>query len=521
MGWSRPEYGRVAALIAERTGLTFPVSRQQDMERALREAIDDPTSDARVRELLADDTAARDELIASLTVGESYFFRDPGQFRLLREEIVPGLAALRGNAPIRMWSAGCAAGEEAYSLAILGAQLGLRDRTTVLGTDISRVRLAAARRASYTKWALRGLEEDEVERHFTPDGKRWVLKPAYTGRVDFRYLNLAEDLYPSLTAGIWGFDVILCRNVLIYFDRETIARVAERLIASLSEDGWLLLGASDPAIGEFVDCDVVLTPAGLVYRRPSQAGEPGRSAGAWASTRFASADRDWAGVPGPTQTVDPDAGDIDVDAAENFDVTAAAAAQAQPAGPPAEEPAAPVAEAPTGVPSREAPDEAAEAVRAAYAARDYARAATLAEAQLQVHDTADLRVLHVRSLANLGELAAAGRASAAALERHRDSAELLYLHALLLVEAGQWRDAAASARRALYLDRTLIVAHLTLALALKRTGDLDGARRALQNAASLLADAPADAIVPASDGERVGRLRTNVDAQLRLIEGAA
>ena len=436
---------------------------------------------------------------------------------------MPGLAALRGNAPIRMWSAGCAAGEEAYSLAILGAQLGLGERATVLGTDISRVRLAAARRASYTKWALRGLEEDEVERYFTAVGKRWTLKPEYTDRVDFRYLNLAEDLYPSLTAGIWGFDVILCRNVLIYFDRETIARVAERLIASLSEDGWLLLGASDPAIGEFVDCDVVLTPAGLVYRRASQSGEPGRSVGAWASTRFASADRDWAGVPGPTPTVDPDAGDIDidVDAAESFDVPAADAAQAQPAEPPAEEPAAPVGEAPAGVPSDEVLDDRADAVRAAYAGRDYARAAALAGVQLQEHDTADLRILHVRALANQGELAAAGRASAAALERHRDSAELLYLHALLLVEAGQWRDAAASARRALYLDRTLVVAHLTLALALKRTGDLEGARRALQNAASLLADAPADRIVPASDGERVGRLRTNVDAQLRLIEGAA
>src|SRR5690606_16802025 len=101
-------------------------------------------------------------------------------------------------------------------------------------------------------------------------GNRYVLRPKFREAVDFRYLNLAEDIYPSLTTGIWGFDVILCRNVLIYFDRLTIARVAQRLIDSLAEDGWLLLGASDPAPSEESECDVVLTPSGRAYRHPGQ-----------------------------------------------------------------------------------------------------------------------------------------------------------------------------------------------------------------------------------------------------------
>src|SRR5690606_655500 len=90
--------------------------------------------------------------------------------------------------------------------------------------------------------------------------------------VDFRYLNLAEDSFPSLATGIWGMDVILCRNVLIYFDADTVERVARRLLASLSEDGWLLLGGSDPPISEIMECDVVVTDAGLVYRRKHAAG---------------------------------------------------------------------------------------------------------------------------------------------------------------------------------------------------------------------------------------------------------
>lgn len=106
MRLSRLEYDRLAALIAERTGLTFPASRRSDFEQALRAVLGERAPDARLRDLLEGDTVARDELIANLTIGESYFFRDPGQFQLLREDVLPGIAALRENAPIRMWSAG-------------------------------------------------------------------------------------------------------------------------------------------------------------------------------------------------------------------------------------------------------------------------------------------------------------------------------------------------------------------------------------------------------------------------------
>src|SRR5690606_3677293 len=154
----------------------------------------------------------------------SYFLRDTGQFTLLRS-LLPQLAELRGTLPVRVWSAGCATGEEPYSVAILSEQLGLRDRVSILGTDISRARHAPARRAVEPPSPLGGRAVDVTRRFCDRRGDVCPIRRQWRERGELRYLNLSEDRCPSLTAGLWGMDVILCRNVLIYFDRETITRV--------------------------------------------------------------------------------------------------------------------------------------------------------------------------------------------------------------------------------------------------------------------------------------------------------
>ncbi|MGH7591356.1 MAG: CheR family methyltransferase, partial [Gemmatimonadales bacterium] len=130
-------------------------------------------------------------------------------------------------------------------------------------------------------------------------------------------------------------------------------------------------------------------------------------------------------------------------------------------------------------------------------------------------------IVLVRSLANRGDLDAAGRTCAAALDRHRTSSELAYLHAVLLAEAGRYADAATAARRALYLDRGLVVAHLSLGGALARMGDADGARRSLRNALRLLAAMAPEQVVPASDGASAGRLAEMALVHARLLSEAA
>jgi chemotaxis protein methyltransferase CheR len=465
--------------VRRRTGLVFRASRRSALEaglvKAMRRAnVSDPVGYlGRVNaepELL-------DDLVGEITVGETYFFREPAQFALIREEILPAL--MRGRSPdhgLRIWSAGCASGEEAYSLAILVRELGLGTHTHIIATDLSRVALANAYRGRYTRWSLRGVADNVVRAYFTQRDSRFELTPPVRAAVEFRYLNLADDTYPSLSTGVWGMDLIVCRNVLIYFDAETIARVARRLIDSLSPNGWLLLGASDPILPDLVACEVMVTRAGLAYRRMAA----GRSVFTAAEVQ---------------PLVEPPA----LLAEEQLPIVATARMEQE----------------------DRAADDAEMAVRC-YETRDYARAVEYAERVVRRDGNEPTPwIVLIRAHANRGDLAAAGRVCAAALERHANAAELHYLEAVLLSEANRGADAAAAARRALYLDRGLVVAYFALGGALARLGDTDGARRAFRNAERLLVAMPPEAVVPAADGEPAGRLVAMARVQLRLLREAA
>ncbi len=449
-----------ATLVRRSTGLVFSETRRSVFDAALAGAMrraklnDGDVYLAR----LSVEPALLDDLVADLTVGETYFFREPLQFEAIRNRVIPELLSHRPDrCPLRVWSAGCATGEEPYSLAIVLRELGLEGSSSVVATDLSRDALTQARVARYTRWSLRGVPDEVTRKYFARVDDRFELEPAVRAAVDFRHLNLAADTYPSLPSGVWGMDLILCRNVLIYFDAETVACVARRLMDSLADDGWLLLGASDPILSDLVPCDVIVTDAGLAYRRPGR--------GAHRSVAETTVARDIARPPIESRMEEPP----------------------------------PVSALPERRPST-----------------------TATERGTHGGDDVALQVARVRALANRGELVSAARACDAALEQHRASAELVHLHAMLLAEAGRHSDAAAAARRALYLDRGLIVAHLTLGSALARLDEADGARRAFRNAARLLSTLAPDAIVASADGECAGRLAEMARSQLqRLSEATA
>lgn len=476
------------AVVRERTGLVFPDGRRAALAAGLAASMRhantrDPNS--YLAQLVADPMAL-EQLVGEITVGETYFFREPDQFEAIREEIIPALARRRAAGHhLRVWSAGCASGEEPYSIAILLRELGRQAHAHVLGTDLSRHALAKAVRGTYTRWSLRGLPIELLDRYFTTANDRFALVPAVRAAVEFRCLNLAEDTYPSIAVGVWGMDLILCRNVLIYFDADTVARVARRLLDTLSPDGWLLLGASDPPLAELVPCQVVVTEGGLAYRR-ADAGQVA------------------VGMPPLPRRPEPPA---------SHRVPVRAPEPTSRPSPPSPRP--PIAPAATVA-------EETDAAARWYAARDYARAAEVARraADRDGSDAAPWIVL-VRALANRGDLVTAGRACVEALARHRESAELVYLQGVLLGEAGRYDDAAAAARRALYLDRNFIVAHLALGGALAHLEDPTSAGRAFRNAERLLAALPPDAIVPASDGEPAHRLATMAQVQLQLLSRSA
>ena len=476
--WTQPEFAAIAAALHETAGLVFPPNRRESAESGMRRAmaaacISDPT------ELLLAIRAAgevRDILITELTIGETFFLRERGQFDFLKNTVLPELRARAGSRTLRCWSAGCATGEEAYSLAMAVRESAWPGPVSILGTDLAFARLVAAKRARYTRWSLRGVSEAIIARYFERHGKQFVLRADIRRSVEFRVLNLASTEYPSLVSGVGQMDIVFCRNVLIYFDFATVAAIAARLIASLAPGGWLFLGASDPPIAEFVRCEVVLTGAGLAYRPPGTTSGNQQTmfndVGVWR--------RDAAAVPVPLE-----------------DPSTIAAVPAE---------SAVVADAITPAPANE-DVETHDSCETAYDQAEYDAAIRLAQSAIDRGDDTDaIWIVLVRSLANRGDLDAAGEACSAALERNRMSAELTHLHGILLAEAGRHGDAAVAAKQALYLSPQYTIAHLALGDALARTGAIAGARRAFRNAETLLQAVPPDTPIPGGDGVEAAQL---------------
>ena len=202
------------------------------------------------------DRGAREwrQLIPLLTTAETYFFRDRGQFALLRDRILPALIEQRrrcaglGSSGLRLWSAGCSTGEEAYSLAILLKELLPncdREAVTIWGTDINQAALDRAEQGLYGNWSFRHVDADLQRRYFQACRLGWQLNDEIREMVTFRYGNLVQDRLSDLSANLYDVDLILCRNVFVYFSTDAIATVLEKFRRSLRSDGYLMTGHTE------------------------------------------------------------------------------------------------------------------------------------------------------------------------------------------------------------------------------------------------------------------------------------
>jgi chemotaxis protein methyltransferase CheR len=209
--------------------------------------------------------------VEALTTNETYFFREPHQLRAFREELLPLLAAdpVRPRR-LRLWSAGCSTGEEAYTLAMLILDSGLFRgwAVEIFGSDISRKVLAVARKAAYGRNALRETPPEMLERYFVPDGPRHVVKDEVRSLVSFGHLNLLDE---HMVAMLARFDLVFCRNVMIYFDLPARRRVLKSFHGRLAPGGYLLLGHSESLIHVTADFELVHLQHDLVYRKPALA----------------------------------------------------------------------------------------------------------------------------------------------------------------------------------------------------------------------------------------------------------
>ena len=265
-----PEVRRaIAAWVRASLGLIFPATRERALEHGIARVMSsvgerDPAT--LLGRLVRGDPAVRDALVIELTVGETYLFRDDHHFTYVRDVALPE-AASRGGV-VRLWSAGCATGEEAWSLAIVAHEaLGeaAAARVEVIGTDLNPAFLERARVGWYGRWSFRGVDPARRARWFRPERDGWAVGSELRSTVRFRRLNFLD-----VDAAEWpvGVDVVLCRNVAIYFDQDTVVRVAGRLARSLREGGWFVPGPSDPLLPGGLG--LVALPGGpLVYQRRS------------------------------------------------------------------------------------------------------------------------------------------------------------------------------------------------------------------------------------------------------------
>lgn len=268
---------QLCASIRRLTGIEMPEGRRSDLERAVanaRAATGAADADELIAMLRSPSRAkpALAAMIPALTVGETHFFRNRPQMEALARDVLPAIIARRRpERRLRIWSAGCASGEEPYSLAMMIDGL-LPDRrhwdVRIVGTDLNPEGLERARQGVYGSWSFREVPDHIVHTYFTPvESGRLALAPEIRAMVRFAPLNLVTSAFDAPPLALHDVDLILCRNVLIYFRPEVVRDVVRRLEAALVPGGWLVVGHVEPSQDVFGTLETVNRPGTIVYRR--------------------------------------------------------------------------------------------------------------------------------------------------------------------------------------------------------------------------------------------------------------
>ena len=460
----------LAAILKARVGLHI----RPDSHGALRLAIS-----ARLEQLgaaapdpasyldLLDSGRGDDELrrlLPLVTVGKTNFFRDERQFEALKA-LLPGLIerARGGGPPARIWSAGCATGEEPYSIAMSCAEAGAAPaEVELLATDVNPEAVAAATRGLYDARRGREIPPPLLARHFDPEGEAWRVRASLRAYLTaIRTHNLVGGPFPAPAVG--GWDLVFCRNVIIYFDTPTTQRVLEGFQEALSPGGWLFLGYSESLFRLFDGFDLTEVGGAFLYRKPVDGRRP-------------------VAPPRPAFPL-PSSPPVVTHLTLPTPATPATA-PAGPAAPPAAEADGKAGPAePTDPTDALAPQEFLDGAVALFSEGRFGAARELLERQLaQGGDDLAVRL----TLANLyGVLRQPDRAAwnyLAALSLEPLCAEAHLFYGVHLLSTGEADAAALELTRALFLDPDLALAHYYMGRCREAQRDLPRARLSYRNA---------------------------------------
>jgi chemotaxis protein methyltransferase CheR len=423
------------------------------------------------------------EILASyLTIGETYFIREKKSFDFLEKSYLPSIIQKRTgkNKQLRIWSAGCASGEEAYSIAITLLKIipNIKDwNITILATDINPDMLKKAKKGIYTKWSFRNNPDWFISKYFQKvEGNLFQILPEIKNMVTFSPLNLAKDIYPSLLNNTNAMDIIFCRNVLIYFSQEGIRDVTNRLYKSLLPDGVLIVSP--------VEMSNLISPK---FAKINYEGYTIYQKGLIKDTKESLKKNQLQKLTDKYKSIQ---------STFNQSVKKRVISNK------------PIKEIEIEMNS------------------NYKQAIILFEQGLfeQTENLlskllADDKENHkqiisllAKTKANLGKLEEARLLCDKGLEIDKTDYSLYYLNATVKQEQGNDEEAISSLRRAIYFDHNFVLAHFLLGnLSIKR-GNIATGQKYINNAINILSNLDSDDIVPESDGLTVGRFTEIITA---------
>lgn len=496
---SREELDRLRDFVTRRLGLVVEDAKLDELARALHRRLAEIGCDRLAAYLprLASPTAAREEaraLARDLTVGETYFFRTPDHFRAFSELALPDrLRARAAERRLRLLSAGCASGEEAYTLAILA-----RERVAIPAwdvridaIDVNPAIIARAREGRFTAWSLRETPPAERACHFREDGRDFVLDAAIRAMITFEERNLLEDDPAFWQPG--AFDVIFCRNVIIYFSPTAIATVIARCARALAPGGYLFLGHAETLRGVSQEFHLRHAMDTFFYQKkdgasPAPTDVVPSGVGAHCS------------APLPEDTMGSSSW-VDTIKSSSERIAALSARTAERPVPPA-------------------PVTLGRALDLFREERFEDAVDLLRALPPEAAKSADAQLLEAASLLNRAALAEAEAAALRVLEQDELNVGAHYLRALCREHAGDLAAAREHDRTAVYLDATFSMPRLHLGLLAKRTGDRETARRELGLALELLAREDASRLLLFGGGFAREALVELCRAQLYACGGA-
>ncbi len=487
------DYLRFSELARERCGLHFPERRCAELERSVRQAFAASTCANlddyyRLLQDPKDGAVEMDRLINALTVSETHFFRDAGQFDALYDQVLPRLIERRRPlCTLRIWSAGCASGEEPYSIAMMLRDL-LPDvdewAITILGTDVSTEALDRARKAVYGNWAFREERARQWRpRYFRPQGNRYELIPEVRRMVTFAQFNLAENNYPTYETNTAFMDLILCRNVMMYFTESATIKIVERFYDALTDGGWLVVGHSEHSLSIYRRFQVRNYPHAILYQRTGQ-------------PTALPADWEWLTASPKEDRTTP--------------LSVPAPVGASPPSPP---------EADSQVPGASNSERSLVpgTFERAQELLDYGRSEEARDMLLELikarpHHAPTCALLG-RAYANLGCWQEAERWCRQAIRFDKLALHAYYILALVLHHQGKLDQAIGAMKKVVYIDRNYVPGHFGLADLYRSKGQLPQAQKSLNNARRLLEARAAEELIPDSGGITVGRLREAIIRQ--------